>query len=219
MDYSSIDQTKTERVTAMLRTDIINHLFAPGAHVTIKEISERYHTSNIPVREALRTLESEHFLEINPYKGATILEIDDKYISNIYDIVRALEQITLESVFEIITTDCLEKLREINEEIGRLKDTLKDRKLYLVLNERFHSTLMGVSPNVPALELYARYMNIIQSFRAVYIPEHERILQACQEHVAILDAIAQKDALLLKKCVDSRSNAAEQNFHDQFRNK
>ena len=220
MNYNNqLDQTKTERVTSMLRADIINKEFAPGSHITIKEISDRYRASNIPVREALRTLESEHILEINPYKGATILEVDEKYAALIYDVLRGLELITYESIFEILTDEFVFELRLINQEIGNLKDTEEDRKRYLRLNDKLHTKLIEASPNTIAKDLYYKYIIILQSFREIYLPEYSRVQQAYKEHENIIDAIAQKDSMELKRCVDIHSNAAGRNLHDLYLNR
>lgn len=200
----------------MLRSDIIKKTFTPGSHVTIKEISDRYNASNIPVREALRTLESEHFLVINPYKGATILEVDEKYVSYIYDILRGIELVAYESIFEILTPEFINSLREINEEIGRLQDTKKDRLKYLELNDSLHTALIEASPNEPAKGLYKRYINIVNSFRAVYVPEFARIRRSYQQHIDMINAIAAKDSMELKKCVDMHSTTAGQNLVKQY---
>ena len=49
--------TVASKVTERLREDIISKKIEAGSRITIKEISERYGTSNMPVREAFRTLE------------------------------------------------------------------------------------------------------------------------------------------------------------------
>ena len=68
--------TVAAQVTERLRSDIINKNIEPGSKITIKEISERYGVSNMPVREAFRTLEGEKLLEIIEGKG------DGTYIQN-----------------------------------------------------------------------------------------------------------------------------------------
>lgn len=91
------DQTIATKVIEKLREDIINNRFETGSRITIKEISERYGVSPMPVREAFRTLEGEHFLEINPYKGATVLRIDEQFVRDVYGILRALECLLYET--------------------------------------------------------------------------------------------------------------------------
>ena len=83
--------TVASKVTERLREDIISKKIEAGSRITIKEISERYGTSNMPVREAFRTLEGEKLLEINAYKGATVLCIDETFVREIYGLLRALE--------------------------------------------------------------------------------------------------------------------------------
>lgn len=61
--------TVASKVTERLREDIISKKIEAGSRITIKEISERYGTSNMPVREAFRTLEGEKLLEITPTRA------------------------------------------------------------------------------------------------------------------------------------------------------
>ena len=98
------DKTLAARVTDKLREDIINNKFEAGSRITIKEISERYGVSPMPVREAFRTLEGEKFLEINAYKGATVQRIDGSFVRDVYGILRALECLIYESALEEMDT-------------------------------------------------------------------------------------------------------------------
>lgn len=76
--------TVASKVTERLREDIISKKIEAGSRITIKEISERYGVGSMPVREAFRTLEGENLLEINPYKGATVISFDacPRYLSD-----------------------------------------------------------------------------------------------------------------------------------------
>ena len=190
------DQTIATKVIEKLREDIINNRFETGSRITIKEISERYGVSPMPVREAFRTLEGEHFLEINPYKGATVLRIDEQFVRDVYGI--------------------LQKLRCINEQIRVIAELPYGAAEYVDLNTRFHNTIMEHSKNQKALEMYTHYHEIISTIRKKYTPVPERIRIGIEQHEKLIDALEKKDALLVKMAVDEHIKSALENFMTQF---
>lgn len=79
--------TLTQMVTDQLRQDILLGIIASGSRITVQSIAKRYNTSALPVREAMQILSSENLLELSPYKGASVCEINHTFISNTYDIL------------------------------------------------------------------------------------------------------------------------------------
>lgn len=212
------DQTKATKAADRLRADIINKVYQPGSRITIKEICERYGVSNVPVREALRTLESEKLVEISAYKGATILQLDEEYISDIYEIMRTLQLLIYETALPFLTGEKLAAIREINEAIGALQDTEEDRFSFMELDWKFHNSIGAMSSNKPALKLYDNQHRMIVAIRkAAYTPEYTRIRAAYEEHKAVLDALEKKDVLALKVATDAHGISAEKNFFSQHK--
>ena len=168
--------------------------------------------------EALRTLESEKLLEINAYKGATVLQIDEEYISNIYEIMRTLQLLIYEKALPFLTEEKLRYIGEVNEAIGVLRDTREDRLRYLELDRTFHDNIVSLSTNKPAIEMYDTYYRMVIAIRkAAYVPEYSRMRTAYEEHKAIVDALTKKDVLLLKLAVDRHGIGAEANFFSQHK--
>ena len=210
------DQTIATKVIEKLREDIINNRFETGSRITIKEISERYGVSPMPVREAFRTLEGEHFLEINPYKGATVLRIDERFVRDVYGILRALECLLYETALDEIDEEIIQKLRCINEQIRVIAELPYGAAEYVDLNTRFHNTIMEHSKNQKALEMYTHYHEIISTIRKKYTPVPERIRIGIEQHEKLIDALEKKDALLVKMAVDEHIKSALENFMTQF---
>jgi DNA-binding GntR family transcriptional regulator len=69
------DLAAPQRLFDAIRRDIISGALAPGTRVTEAALAARYGVSRVPVREALRTLEAEGFVESRPYAGSTVAEI------------------------------------------------------------------------------------------------------------------------------------------------
>src|SRR3954451_11734294 len=58
-----------------IRRDIIAGVLTPGARVTESSLAQRYDVSRVPVREALRGLGSEGFVDSLPHVGSRVAPI------------------------------------------------------------------------------------------------------------------------------------------------
>ncbi|WP_104168502.1 GntR family transcriptional regulator [Arthrobacter sp. SX1312] len=72
---SDQDAGAPQRVLDAVRHDIILGVLAPGTRVTEAALAAKYGVSRVPVREALRSLEAEGFVESRPYAGSTVAAI------------------------------------------------------------------------------------------------------------------------------------------------
>ena len=204
--------TVASKVTERLREDIISKKIEAGSRITIKEISERYGTSNMPVREAFRTLEGENLLEINAYKGATVLCIDETFVREIYGLLRALECLIYESALPYIDDELIDELKAVNEEIGLIAVGQTLSTGYIDLNTKFHGLIMSRGGNSKAIELYRYYHMLIRALRKSYMPSTARVQAVYSEHAELIAALENKDALAIKAAVDKHVGHAMENF-------
>lgn len=208
--------TIASRVTERLREDIISKRVEAGSRITIKEISERYGVSNMPVREAFRTLEGEKLLEINAYKGAIVLRIDEGFVRDVYGLLRALECLIYETALPEIDQACIAQLRGVNEQIRAVSSGEGREELYIDLNTKFHDILIARGKNGKALELYRYYHGLIRTMRKSYSPRLERIRSAVEEHEALIRALEERSSAAIKAAVDVHSSHAMENFIQQY---
>jgi DNA-binding GntR family transcriptional regulator len=74
-----------------LRRAILDGEYASGTQLRQDELAERFGTSRIPVREALRQLEAEGLVTIEANKGATVTAFSLEEVLELLDIRIALE--------------------------------------------------------------------------------------------------------------------------------
>ncbi len=212
-----VDNTIASQVVRVLRNDIITKRIKAGSRITIKEISERYGVSNMPVREAFRTLEGEKLLEMNPYKGATVLNIDVNFIRDTYGIIRALESLITEEAMDDIDDAAVAHLHEINQSIAALKREEIAEGKYNELNSEFHNIIFAFGKNAKALDILRYQNSLILALRSVYVQHSERIKLATSQHAKIASALSQKDRVLLRVAVDEHTISAMEDFLQQFK--
>ncbi|MGB8944167.1 MAG: GntR family transcriptional regulator, partial [Streptomyces sp.] len=61
-------------VCTAIRDDIVSGVYERGGRLTEELLARRYGVSRVPVREALRTLESEGFVVTRRHAGACVAE-------------------------------------------------------------------------------------------------------------------------------------------------
>ncbi|WP_237715230.1 GntR family transcriptional regulator [Arthrobacter sp. TB 23] len=90
----SVDPAPKQRVQDEIRHDIIFGSLRPGTRVTEAALAAKYGVSRIPVREALRALEAEGFVDSRPYAGSTVSEIPVDDADDLFAVREALEAAT-----------------------------------------------------------------------------------------------------------------------------
>ena len=76
-------KTIAVQIAEQLRVDILSRVIEPGSRITVKEIADRYNVSAMPVREAFNMLVGEQLLELNPYRGATVMAVTSELMAQL----------------------------------------------------------------------------------------------------------------------------------------
>lgn len=78
-------------VCTAIRDDIVSGVFEPGGRLTEEVLARRYGVSRVPVREALRTLESEGFVTTRRHAGACVAEPTEQEAADLLELRMLLE--------------------------------------------------------------------------------------------------------------------------------
>jgi GntR family transcriptional regulator, carbon starvation induced regulator len=92
--------TLTEQLEEALRADILDGVLEPGRRLRAVELSERYGVSATPLREALQRLAVENLIELDPRFGATVAEITESDLRDIYDVLSTVACLALQRSIE-----------------------------------------------------------------------------------------------------------------------
>lgn len=79
-----------EQIAAQLAEAIVGDRYAPGARIHEVAVSERFRVSRGPVREALRILEKEGLVTIQPRRGAIVTTLSIDEVEDVFEIRGAL---------------------------------------------------------------------------------------------------------------------------------
>src|SRR5690348_9080134 len=124
----------SHRVAGYLREAILSGEIAPGERIRQEDIAERFGTSRLPVREALRILEAEGLTEHHPNKGARVPKLDRHELDVIYQMRERLEPLALAESLPHLTGDDLQRLERIQQRIEADTGVAE----FLTLDREFH---------------------------------------------------------------------------------
>jgi DNA-binding GntR family transcriptional regulator len=86
-----IPETMVDGITERLRQAIITGTIGPGERIRVADLERKFGVSHIPIREALRRLQSEGFVQISPRRTTIAAGVDLADLANIYDLRRIIE--------------------------------------------------------------------------------------------------------------------------------
>ncbi|PTV95912.1 GntR family transcriptional regulator [Rhodobacter aestuarii] len=157
----------TEQATRQIREDILSGRLAPGERLKTAELAKRLGLSTMPLREALRKLEGEGLVEIEPHRGATVRQLDRAYITDLFDLNTELRIFALR---RCITTMTLERLRALEALATEYAEKLAAGEDLAALdaNRRFSALLVEYGGNREALRVFQRGWDTIFAFRRSY---------------------------------------------------
>jgi len=174
-------------VVNVLREAIMRGLFPQGKVLRQAEIAAAMGVSHTPVREAIRQLEAEGFVEIIPNRGAIVTGLTEEDAREIFSIRILLESEALRLAIPNLDEKTLRRSDYINMEIGDEKDIHK----WCGLNWEFHKSLYQAAKSPRLLQmiqnLYSnvdRYLRLyleVEDYRSIGKDEHSSIVQALRD--------------------------------------
>ena len=188
-----------EQVYDKLKEMIANGEIKSGERIVEVEYAEKFHTSRTPIREAIRMLELEGFVEVNVKGGVTVTNITRKDIEDIYRIRIALEEIIIEEVIKLATEKDLEKIAYLLEKTDEKIKEGDDPKGTFKLFTTFNDYLYDISKQERVVELLTNLNSYLKRFRQVAVDYDVRKDEAQSQHKAIYKALREKNVELAKK--------------------
>lgn len=170
-----------------LRDAIISGHMKAGESIRQENIAKIFNVSRIPVREALKKLESQGLVKNERYKGAIVSSLSDAEFKEIYEIRLLLEPTVIRHAAQHISKEALEIARACCDEFSTETDSAKwgelNRKfheaLYMGANRPFHLKIINEASD--RIDSYIRAQLVLTDGMTKARREHLEILEACEK--------------------------------------
>ena len=184
--------TSYVRVCNQLREDILDQRYQMGDRLKIIQLAERYQVSQMPVREALQQLQGEGLVRIVPNRGAVVRAVDEKFISDVYDIREIVECFFTRRAARLAERADIEELSAIQSSYERY-GAPGDIAMRLKLNHDFHGCIYRLAGNEEAMEVMARHEAVLLVLTRRYNHAPSRVVDINAQHNALVAALAAHD--------------------------
>lgn len=181
-----------EIVYEQLKIQILTGKIAPGTRMMEVELAGDLGVSRTPVREAIRKLEKEALVVIEPRRGAYVSDVSVKEMVDTLVVREDLEALAASLTAKRITKEELEglekKVTDYSEAIAS-----GDMEQIIRADESFHHKIVALSGNKALIQLFSSVQELSLRFRYLYYEDFTRYENMPVEHKEILEAIKTGD--------------------------
>ncbi|MBC3300888.1 GntR family transcriptional regulator [Pseudomonas sp. SWRI18] len=170
---------------------ILEQRIAPASRFTEESLGETFGVSRSVIRRVLAKLSHQQVIILRPNQRARVAAPDVQQTRQIIEARRMTELTVVQLACAQATAPQIRQLREL---ISRERDYLErnQRGPAIRLSGEFHLQLAAIAGNAPL----AQFLNSLVPLTSLFIAQYEA--HACtycawQEHMAIVDAVEQRD--------------------------
>lgn len=175
-----------EQILPHIRNDIIRGRWRPGERLPEPLLCSEFGISRTPLRDALKLLEAEGFVELLPHVGAVVTDPDIAEVGEKMEVLSALEQAAAAKVARTRPGATLEAIQRLHAGMQAAAQE-RDQETYFRLNDEFHRAIVLGAANRTLADMHERIMwhvhrarrraNDYEPFEKDQADHHERIVQ------------------------------------------
>lgn len=181
----------SQRIAAGLREAILRGELKPGERIRQEYVAEQFGASRLPVREALRILESDGLVTLIANTGAWVARLSQRECSEVYRIRERLEPLLLSESIPNLSPETVERLDALATEMEHSPNV----ETFLRLDREFHLLSFSAADTSVLGDIVYRMWNTTQHYRRAFAllvdPQSNRALH--YEHHLLVDSIQRGD--------------------------
>ncbi|WIV12276.1 GntR family transcriptional regulator [Proteiniborus sp. MB09-C3] len=182
-----------EIVFESIREAILDGRLKPGERVMEIQLAEKLGVSRTPVREAIRKLELEGLLIMEPRKGAYVADVSLKDVVDVLEVRSSLEGLAA-SLAAIRASE--EEIQLLREKSTQFKECIEKSDVQGMINKdtEFHEVILQAAKNKKLTSIIESLREQVQRFRVTYFTEYNMTTYLVKEHQNVLDAIESRNS-------------------------
>ena len=170
-----------------IQKDILSGKIKSGEKLTEQSICKEYDVSRTPVREALRQLETDGLIENIPNRGAFVIGLTKRDISDLFDLRCIFEMQAVQWAIERMNEEEIDKLRE-NVEFMEFYTLKEDVDKVMQFNSQFHDIIYKGTKNRMLYQTLSSYQTYLKHSAPAKTFSGDYLRTILAEHKAIFDA-------------------------------
>lgn len=206
------------RLAQLIREEIFDGRMTAGARLKVSDIAKRYGTSTNPAREALQVLEGEGLVTITPNRGASVREINEDMLQNVFDLKIVLWAYIVKSFVESASPDDIVKLRSYQKECETAVQN-GDYASYHKANVAFHDFIVDHHFNSEAVAIIRKHDRWLQALSKSDPLNLAQMRRSVAEHWRIVKAVENGETEEAVSAIEEHLTNTQAAFLDRLRRK
>lgn len=184
-----------------LEDSIISGHFKPGDKIKEEMISKKLEISRPPIREALKTLETEGLVTRKPRRGVFISQINEHDIWEIYSLKAVLYKMAISIAFDKCSEQDIHKIEKTVQKMEAcIESKEKNKRLkYQKYHDQFHDIILTISGHGRLMAINRMLHNQVKRISYESFSDEIYLRRSCNYHRKILEAVKKGDKSLAEK--------------------
>lgn len=182
-----------ELVYEELKKRILTGEITPGTRLMEVDLASDMGVSRTPIREAIRKLEKERLVTIEPRKGAYASELDIKDVIDILEVRQEMEGLAAGLAAKRMENKGKIKLTEIGDKY-KIAVMAGDASEMIKYDTEFHRIIVEACDNNILVQMIEQLQELVLRFRYMYYEDTKRVQMQPNEHQVIIDAVCAGEA-------------------------
>lgn len=209
-------RTLAAQVQERIREAILKQTLKAGERIDQNKLADQLQVSMAPVREALKGLEAEGLVMIQPRRGAFVVEVSVTDMDKLYFTRGLIEGEAIYHAVPYLTDADFAELEAMIAAMRRATD-INDIGTYIALNHQFHVRIYGVLDNSHLLQVIQTLWERSELYRYRYMFMTRDTESIHKEHEGIVEACRLRNQKLAKERAQQHIYLTQRGLHDQLK--
>jgi DNA-binding GntR family transcriptional regulator len=202
---------RDEMLALILRGEL-----APGQRINEPDVAARLRVSRVPVREALRELESSGLVAARKHSGVFVRVLKPNEVADLYELRSALDGYAGHRAARLADAQRRTLVRKLGASMREMKTYARKHNVqgYYASNLAFHWDIVASSENEQLTLSYRRLVQQLHLSRLKNLSRDVGMQASMVEHEQIVAALAEGDAERCRRLQETHVTAAHERLVD-----
>jgi DNA-binding GntR family transcriptional regulator len=194
-----------QRAYLHIRDRIVDGTIPGGTKLNPSAIAEVLGISRMPVREALVQLDAEGLVTNRANRGAIVTPFQPDDVEELFEMRAALEGVAARHAAEHYTEAQLEDMTALAQRMNR---AASDPHHWMRLHDEFHDLFCSIGGRQRLSAEIKRFRASVRPYVLLYNHVYERTEMDGAEHLALVEALRSRNALLAERSMTNHITTA-----------
>lgn len=182
-----------QQVANRLRKRIYQQQLKPGQRIDEKRLCEELGISRTPLREALKVLDADGLVVLQPRRGCFVAELSEQELKELFPVMAVLEGLIAREATRTLADADFAELQVLHE---RLEEAVAhgDVDQYYEHNYVFHKRVQDLSRNRYLQRVAHDLRKLLFLARHQQLKKPGRLQESLAEHRRLMEAFRRRDA-------------------------